>query len=349
MLEKISAFVRGKDKAFFRELAYRVLDAMDDKLKKVYIREKYDNFSWIAAVTMLFPKEISKQIPFITYTGSPDRCFHKLAGIFDEDPSPMVSVFTLSSDKFKESGRDDLFDSYVDNAYAESSDRERFFAFLSRTGWNSIGKDIINMYHLFSVCEKGFVPSPGDSRKSFAALRSVIRSATDSDIVSVYSVMKDVMDAEAADFFGNEAVPAMKDKEAADRILAEVTAFSLEPSRSLKDVRSVISSYEDHSDEVRKCISLKSFDLLDYPAGRYYCLREYVASGDPELAGALQGFDLDGLSAEAAAADGKTCAEALKNSFPLKPSSKEMLKETVIGSAGTLPGDALISLFGLAI
>ncbi|MBO4568483.1 MAG: hypothetical protein J5674_00630, partial [Candidatus Methanomethylophilaceae archaeon] len=179
ILGRVSSFVRSHDKVFLRELAFRMLDSLDDKLKKVYVGEEYDNADWIAAATLLLPREMSKRIPFITYTGTPDRCFHKVAGIFDEGPlPPAVSLFKISVKGLKESERDPLFDSYVDNAYSEASDRDAFFAFLARTGWDDVGKGIIDAYHLFSVSEKGYVPTEELRHKCLDALRKVMGSAT---------------------------------------------------------------------------------------------------------------------------------------------------------------------------
>ncbi len=351
MLGRVSSFVASHDKRLLRELAYRTLDAMDDRLKKVFVAEKYDNADWIAAVTMLLPRDLAKQIPFITYTGNPDRCFHKLAGIFDRDDlPPSVSIFAVSLDGLKESERDELFDAYVDSAYSEGSDRERFFAFLSRVGWKGVGKGIIDAYHMFSVCEKGVVPPEGARRRALDALKATIGSATDEDVKSVYAAIKDVMDDDAAGFFESVAIPAMKDRQAADRMLAEVSAYRLAPSRAISDGPSVAESFGRYRDSVRRCLGLKAFDLLDYPAGRYYCMREWAESKDPGAAEALAGYEaFDGLFLDALCSDGKACMAAIGSGSPVSEAARAGLKEGISSRAGTLPRDLVVQAFGLGL
>jgi len=342
MLDRVSSFVGSHDRRFLRELVYRILDSMDDKLKKVYVAERYDNADWIAAATMLIPLEMSKQISFITYTGSPDRCFHKVAGLFDtDDLSPMVSMFSISSGDFKESDRDELFDSYVDSAYSEGSDRQAFFEFLSRVGWKEVGKGIIDAYNMFCVCEKNIVPPEKSCLRCLDALKKTIVSAKDGDIVSVYNVVKGRMDPDMADFFGNTAVPRMNDKEAANRILAEVASYTLEPSRSIVDGAEVVSSYSKYKDTLMRCVNLGALDLVDYPAARYYCYKASAETGDQRLSQIVAGYgELDDVFIDALCSDG-TCVEALGKQSPLSDAAKSSLKNGILSRAGGLPSALL--------
>ncbi len=346
MLDRLRSFVGSHDRRFLRELAYRILDSMDDKLKKVYVAEKYDNADWIAAATMLIPLEMSKQISFITYTGSPDRCFHKVAGLFDtDDLSPMVSMFSISTGDFKESDRDELFDSYVDSAYSEGSDRQAFFDFLSRIGWKEVGKGIIDAYNMFCVCEKNIVPPEKSCLRCLDALKKTIVSAKDEDIVSVYNAVKGRMDPDMADFFGNIAVPRMSDKESADRILAEVAAFTLEPSRGITDGAEAVSSYTRYKGTVMRCVELGAVDLVDYPAGRYYCYKAAAETGDQRVSQIVSGYGaLDDMFIDALCSDG-TCVEALGKQSHLSDAAKSSLKDGIVSRAGDLPGSLLERAF----
>jgi len=342
-MERVGSFVGSHDKEFLRELAYRILDSMDDKLKKVFVAERYDNADWIAAATMLLPLDMAKQISFTTYTGSPDRCFHKVAGLFDTDYiSPTVSLFSLSVGDLKESERDELFDSYVDHAYSEGSDRQAFFEFLSRVGWKEVGKGIIDAYNMFCVCEKGTVPPEKSCLRCLDALKKTIVSAKDEDIISVYNVVKDRMDPGMADFFVNTAVPRMNDKEAANRILAEVAAYTLGPSRGITDGAEVVSTYPKYRDTVMRCVDLGALDLVDYPAARYYCYKASAETGDQKLSQVVSGYGaLDDVFIDALCSDGTSCIDALGKKSLLSDSAKASVKDGMIARAGGLPSSLM--------
>ncbi|MBE6520027.1 MAG: hypothetical protein E7Z68_02780 [Thermoplasmata archaeon] len=348
---RVKAFVGSHDKIFLRELAYRILDSMDDKLKKVFVAEKYDNADWMAAATLLFPLEMSKQVSFVTYTGSPDRCFQKLAGLFDtDDLTPTVSLFAISVRDPKESARDELFDSYVDNAYSEGSDRQAFFDFLSRVGWKDIGKGVIDAYHMFAVCEKGVVPPESARLRCLDALKQTMVSAKDDDIASVYNVVKDRMDPAMADFFGSVAVPRMKDRTTAERILAEVTAYTLEPSRSLGVGSEVVENYSRYKDPVLRCVDLGALDLIDYPAARYYCYKAWSESKDSKMADIISGYGpLDDLFIDASCSDGRSCIEALDKLCPLSDAAKGSIKDGIVSRAGSLPSALLNDVYGFGL
>ena len=348
---RVKAFVAGHDKAFLRELAYRMLDAVDDRLKRVFVAEGYDNADWMAAATMLLPAGLSKSVSFITYTGTPGRCFHKLAGIFDDGPQPPeVSLFKISVKGLKESERDPLFDSYVDGAYAEGSDREAFFAFLSRMGWKEAGKRLINAYHLFSVCEKGYVPPAELCHKCTDALKAVIGSATDRDIRLAYDAVKGAMDDGDAAFYKEAASSAVKDRALADRMLAELAVRSLEPFRGLEDGRSIAESYAGNAGAVSDCLRLGAAGMLDFPAGRYYCLKDWMASGRKEAADALSGYSDPGEAfAEAACEDADVFISAVGDGSPLPDSAKRFLKDKMAGMEARLPKEVLGKVFGYAL
>lgn len=347
---RVSAFARSHDRAFLRELAYRMLDSMDDKLKRVFVSDGYDDADWIAAATMLLPLDLAKQISFITYTGSPERCFHKLAGLFDDDDlPPMVAMFAISPGRFEESDRDELFDSYVDGAYEEGSDRQAFFDFLARVGWKDAGKGVIDAYHLFSVCEKGAVPPEGSRLRCLDALRRTLDSARDEDIQAVYGVVKGLMDPGMADFFANEAVPRMKDRKAADRMLAEVSAYTLEPSRGLAGASEVVSSYGRFKDAVLRCVDLDALDLIDFPAARYYCYKAWSESKGPRLAEVVSGYGaLDDVFVDAVCLDG-TAAAAMSASSPLSEPARGSLKDGFVSRMGGLPAALLTDAFRLGL